>query len=90
MAAVFGKDYFCSCTWDGFCNETCPIYKLRKDPAYLINTRKRCHNVDSAERIFKCSECGYGIMDIYILDEGDYPIEPRYCPNCGAAVERDR
>ena len=52
-------------------------------------SRKRCHNVNvnGIDRIFKCSECGYGIMDIYISDEEKYPVEPRFCPNCGAVVE---
>lgn len=38
------------------------------------------------QRIFECSNCGYGIFDIYISDEGKYPIEPKYCPNCGAKI----
>ena len=40
------------------------------------------------QRIFECSECGYGIMDIYISDEEKYPIEPNYCPNCGLKISK--
>ena len=89
MAAVYGKDYFCACTRDEFCNEACPIYKLRDDPEFKIKiSRQHCHNTGE-ERIFKCSECGYGIFDIFISDEAKYPIYPKYCPNCGAIVESD-
>lgn len=35
-------------------------------------------------RIFECSECGYGIADIFLTNERDYPMDPNFCPNCGA------
>ena len=36
--------------------------------------------------IFECSKCGYGYRDIYLLDEGNMPFIPHYCPNCGRKV----
>lgn len=41
---------------------------------------------NTSARIFLCSECGYGFDDIYLCNEIDYPIEPNYCPNCGARM----
>lgn len=38
-------------------------------------------------RIFQCAECGYGIEDIFLNSEHDYPIIPLYCPNCGRLVK---
>ena len=40
-------------------------------------------------RVFQCEKCGYGIEDIFVNDEFKYPIDPRYCPNCGRNVKRD-
>ena len=42
---------------------------------------------DGNARIFLCSECGYGFDDIYLCNESDYPMEPNYCPNCGAKMD---
>lgn len=42
---------------------------------------------NTSARIFLCSECGYGFDDIYLCNELDYPIEPNYCPNCGAKMD---
>ena len=42
---------------------------------------------NTSARIFLCSECGYGFDDIYLCNERDYPIEPNYCPNCGARMD---
>lgn len=42
-------------------------------------------------RMFRCSECGFGIEDAYLADEGAYGLEldfVRFCPNCGGKVER--
>ena len=47
---------------------------------------KRGHNTNE-ERIFSCSECGYGIYDIFLNDERNYSMEPNYCPHCGAKME---
>lgn len=38
-------------------------------------------------RIFQCEKCGYGIEDIFLNSEYDYPIVPDYCPNCGRKVK---
>lgn len=38
--------------------------------------------------IFHCSECGYGVSDIFQEDELNYPVgEFNYCPNCGARMD---
>lgn len=52
-----------------------------------------CHDVGD-ERIFHCSECGFGLSDVYLSDE-DYFLDddgkeielwPPFCPNCGRRV----
>jgi hypothetical protein len=47
------------------------------------------HGYDTGRcRIFHCSECGYGVNDIYQEDEHNYPVgEFKYCPNCGAKMD---
>lgn len=47
-------------------------------------TKNVCYNVGA--RVFACEKCGYGIDDIFIKDENNYPIVPLYCPNCGRVV----
>lgn len=50
-------------------------------------TTNICHKRNA--RIFSCEKCGYGLDDIYLTNERDYPIEPAYCPNCGRKVVDD-
>ena len=39
-------------------------------------------------RLFHCSMCGYGVIDIFQEDEHNYPVgEFNYCPNCGAKMD---
>ena len=38
-------------------------------------------------RIFACEKCGYGIDDIFLVNEKDYSIGPIFCPNCGRKVK---
>ena len=38
-------------------------------------------------RVFQCEKCGYGIDDIFVAEEEQYQIVPRYCPNCGRRVK---
>ena len=38
-------------------------------------------------RLFQCEKCGYGFDDIFLTDEHNFDIEPRYCPNCGRSVK---
>lgn len=56
------------------------------------NTRAERSCRDTGEsRLFRCSECGFGIEDAYLADEGAYGLEldfVRFCPNCGKAVKR--
>lgn len=49
------------------------------------------HGYDTGKcRIFKCSECGYGVDDIFQEDEHNYPVgEFNYCPNCGARMDKE-
>lgn len=55
--------------------------------------RETCHDTGD-ERIFHCSECGFGFSDVYLSDE-DYLWDddgeliepwPPFCPNCGRKV----
>ena len=48
------------------------------------NTTNICHIVKA--RIFSCEKCGYGLNDLYLTNEHDYPFDPAYCPNCGRKV----
>lgn len=52
-----------------------------------VPERGTCHDILGA-RWFHCSECGFGIVDMYINDEEEYDPEkcPRYCPWCGRKV----
>ena len=70
------------------------VYKLTQalaeaEPKHGCNIANgRCGNGQNGDaRIFSCSECGYGFNDIYLCNESDYPIEPNYCPNCGAKMD---
>lgn len=40
-------------------------------------------------RYFSCSKCGYGLEDMYLTNESDYPLDPVFCPNCGRKVVRN-
>ena len=56
---------------------------------------RECHDTGES-RWFCCSNCGCGINDIYLNDEGKYGVDarlcgcddefPYYCPYCGAKV----
>lgn len=37
-------------------------------------------------RWFECSLCGYGVEDVFLKKDGDYPLEYNFCPNCGAPM----
>lgn len=41
-------------------------------------------------RWFQCSVCGYGFDDIFLLDESDDMMEPKYCAHCGAKMDGDK
>ena len=55
--------------------------------------RGTCHDTGE-ERIFCCSECGFGFSDVYLSDEayflddegGEIEPWPPFCPNCGRRV----
>ena len=63
--------------------------------ADLIEPEERtCHDVSFDSREFVCSWCGCHIDVLGIESEptmwlGGSPIEPSFCPNCGAKVVRD-
>lgn len=52
-----------------------------------------CHDVGDA-RFFHCSECGFGLEDVYLSDESYFLDDdnefidpwPPFCPNCGRRV----
>ena len=58
-------------------------------PAADVRENVRGHDTGE-ERYFKCSECGYGVSDVYeagpvlVFEHGK---EWHYCPNCGAKME---
>lgn len=50
------------------------------------------HGFDTGDcRLFCCSECGYGVNDIFVEDERRHLLDIgpifRYCPNCGAKMD---
>lgn len=95
------SDYYCGgCGWkvtdhDSYCPECGGA--LHESTLGLCNCSNNCTNSERTEtchdtkrsRWFRCSECGFGIEDMYINDEGEYPSkdQPRYCPNCGRRIE---
>lgn len=60
---------------------------LREAPT--VDAVEVVHGHDTGRcRIFECSECGYGVNDIYQKDEENYLVgEFNYCPNCGAKMD---
>ena len=64
------------------------VRRIESAPTFSINVK---HGHDTGKcRIFHCSICGYGFNDIFLDNEKDYPIDPNYCPNCGAYMRGDR
>lgn len=76
---------------NGVCSFEIPCCASCKAARALIaeGWRKQNEAHDTGEcRIFKCSRCGYGVIDIYQEDERNYPVaEFCYCPNCGAKMK---
>jgi len=56
------------------------------DMAIALLKEQETHDTRKS-RIFQCEKCGYGIDDIFLNDESNYPITPVYCPNCGRLVK---
>ena len=50
-----------------------------------VQERKKGYDT-GLSRWFHCSECGYGVNDVYLDDEHNYDLEYHYCPNCGCAM----
>ena len=75
-------------TDDGAWYEAAGVRRL----ADLIEPEERtCHDVSFDSREFVCSWCGCHIDVLDIESEptmwlGGSPIEPSFCPNCGAKV----
>lgn len=75
-------------TDDGAWYEAAGVRRL----ADLIEPEERtCHDVSFDSREFVCSWCGCHIDVLGIESEptmwlGGSPIEPSFCPNCGAKV----
>lgn len=69
--------------------ELCPYtdyeWDIMRDALAMLKEQETSDTREN--RIFHCAECGYGIDDIFINDEGKYPILPIYCPNCGRSVK---
>ncbi|MFR4568895.1 MAG: hypothetical protein ACLT5H_02075 [Collinsella stercoris] len=70
----------------------CDYEDLHTRLADLIEPEERtCHDVSFDSREFVCSWCGCHIDVLDIESEptmwlGGSPIEPSFCPNCGAKV----
>lgn len=70
----------------------CDYEELHARLADLIEPEERtCHDVSFDSREFVCSWCGCHIDVLDIESEptmwlGGSPIEPSFCPNCGARV----
>lgn len=66
--------YNTDCTCDGVCN-------------FVLSLLKEQKTTDTNDlRVFHCKKCGYGIEDIFISDEHNYSLVPKFCPNCGRKV----
>lgn len=89
------KGLKCCLTLDSPCGD-CPYYSyediqelecernLRKDAIDLL---KEYETTDTNDlRVFHCQKCGYGIEDIFISEEHNYSLVPKFCPNCGRKV----
>ena len=62
-------------------------YEHARD-AWNTRAERTCHDTGEC-RMFRCSECGFGINDAYLENEADYGIHldfVNYCPSCGARV----
>ena len=58
--------------------------------APTIDPVKYGHNTKNGVRWFRCSECGWGMNDIYMADESmveDFDKFPYYCPYCGVKID---
>ena len=65
--------------------DTCFNTKAEAIEAWNTRHVETCENTHE-HRWLKCSECGYGVTDLYADDEDDINEQPRYCPNCGRKV----
>lgn len=64
----------------------------RIDEQPTVDPVKHGHNTKDGVRWFRCSECGWGMNDIYMADESmveDFDKFPYYCPYCGAKMNED-
>lgn len=72
---------------------SCLLADLTRKNADVVE-RKVCHNTGES-RVFRCSNCGYGVDDIF--EDKDAPVYLferfeywHYCPNCGADMREER
>lgn len=47
-----------------------------------------CHDTHES-RWFHCSECGFGMSDLYTETPWTEEDQPKYCPNCGRKIKED-
>ena len=80
---------YCKAMPDNFCGYTDEVERPKWCPlSDAVTMLKEQETTNTREaRIFQCAECGYGFDDIFLIDECNYPIVPKYCPNCGRAVK---
>ena len=65
----------------------CHKWEIARDALELLK-EKETKDIGHT-RVFQCEKCGYGIDDIFLLDEMKYKIIPKYCPNCGRVVKKN-
>ena len=61
--------------------------KILEDAIAMLKDQETTDTNDL--RVFHCKKCGYGVEDIFILDEHNYSPVPKFCPNCGRVVKLD-
>lgn len=93
MAALIGKDYFCACTREQLCDETCPVYVARENHKDDVITsiapvkHGKWEVLESFSSPFddshkdrcRCTNCGF----IHVFTDyhfGQY----NFCPQCGS------
>lgn len=59
-----------------------------KDSERDSDGRGTCHDTHES-RWFHCSECGFGLSDLYTEAPWAEEDQPKHCPNCGRRIKED-
>lgn len=79
----YDNDRHCCPRWNRVIRNT--VEELKAE--HLPSVQERKGHDTGESRWFHCSECGYGVFDVYLDDEQKYDLAYHYCPNCGAHME---